>query len=1108
MGEQHTPAQLVEVVRADRRARWQRGERVPAEEYLARYPALQADVTCAVELVYHEVLLREELGEAPQVGEYLQRFPQYRSRLEPLFEVHRALEDRHLLDTSVIETSPLATPSAAGGAPAAQLPAVAGHEVLSVLGRGGMGVVYKARQLSLNRLVALKMILAGSQAGPEETARFLREAETIALVKHPHVVEIHEFGTHEGKPYFSLEYLEGGSLADRLKGEPQPPLQAAKLVAMLAGAVQAAHERGIVHRDLKPANVLLAADGTPKVTDFGLAKQGDSGKTATGQVLGTPSYMAPEQALGNPQAVGAAADVYALGAILYEMLTGRPPFRGASDWDTLQMVVGTEPVAPCRLQPKVPRDLETICLKCLEKDPARRYATAQDLAEDLGRFADGRPIVARPVGRLERVAKWARRRPELATLAVLLVFVFLAGFAGVCWQWGRAEREWGRAEGEYRNAVEFAQAERATAYARAIALAHAEWRAGNAGSAKEILGTCPNDLRGWEWHYLKRLFQARQVATLDGGAGDVRAVAFSPDGARLASAGADGTVRVWDRQAAKEILTLRGPDDAIAAVAFSPDGQCLAAGTAAGTLRVWDAAQGKEVVTWRGHAAGVTGLAFDSDGRRLASTGKGEWNCVELKLWDPTDGKPLAGAASPNILAAVAFSPNGRRLVTAGHDEVVAMWDASTLHGISNLKGRNRWAVPWSSVAYSADGGLIAAGSPAGLVRVWDAATAQELFSAVTPSQTGVSGLAFSGRDARFLAAATTDNTIQGWSAKTGKPAFTLRGHRRAVTAVAWSLDGGCLASASQDRTVKLWNLGNPDEALTLQPPNQGITGVTFSRDGARLAVSTRDSTLQVLAAETWKPVFTLTRLPGTVSAVVYSPDSDRLASAEAAGTVRLREASDGREIFALPCGGSAVHAVAFSPDGGRLTAGAEDGIVRVWEVPAGREIAVLRCSGAVHAVAFSPDGGRLAAAGDEGVVHVWDATSGRELPALGRPDEPVYAVAFSPDGRRLATAGRDEAIRIWDSAGGLVRTLRGHAGAVRCLAYGPGERLASAGDDGVVKLWDAAGRELLTLRGHTGAVRAVAFRRDGRRLASGGDDRTIKVWDATPLEEMNARKE
>jgi tetratricopeptide (TPR) repeat protein/tRNA A-37 threonylcarbamoyl transferase component Bud32 len=304
---------------------------------------------------------------------------------------------------------------------------VPGYEILAELGRGGMGVVYKARQRNLNRVVALKMILAGSHAGIEATARFLQEAETVARLKHPNIVSVYDFGSHDGKPYFSLEYLEGGSLADRLGGEPQPPAAAAQTLETLARAVHAAHELGIVHRDLKPANVLLAADGTPKIVDFGLAKQGDVGLTATGDILGTPSYMAPEQATGATKAVGPAADIYALGAILYELLTGRPPFKGATVWDTVQMVVDAAPVAPSQFQPKVPRDLETICLKCLQKEPHRRYPSALALADDLHRFLGGEPISARPVGKVERIARFCRRKPLVASLCFGLATVLAVG---------------------------------------------------------------------------------------------------------------------------------------------------------------------------------------------------------------------------------------------------------------------------------------------------------------------------------------------------------------------------------------------------------------------------------------------------------------------------------------------------------------------------------------------------------------------------------------------------------------------------------------------------------------------------------------------------------
>jgi serine/threonine-protein kinase len=335
-------------------------------------------------------------------------------------------------------SSPTGEPGAVSGPLASAVP---GYEILGELGRGGMGVVYKAWQQNLKRTVALKMILAGAHAGSDDLARFLREAETIARLKHPHVVQVYEFGSHEGKPYFSLEYLEGGSLASTLQGQPQAPAAAAQLVETLARAVQVAHEQQIVHRDLKPANILLTADGTPKITDFGLAKQGDTGLTATGDLLGTPSYMAPEQAEGKAREVGPAADIYALGAILYELLTGRPPFKGASVWDTLQLVTGTEAVSPSQLQPKVPRDLETICLKCLRKEPAGRYPSALALAEDLRRFSSGETIQARPVSTAERLWRWGRRNPVVATLATTLILVLVGSLAVLTALWLHAERQ-------------------------------------------------------------------------------------------------------------------------------------------------------------------------------------------------------------------------------------------------------------------------------------------------------------------------------------------------------------------------------------------------------------------------------------------------------------------------------------------------------------------------------------------------------------------------------------------------------------------------------------------------------------------------------------------
>jgi serine/threonine-protein kinase len=443
MKENHGLAQPALAIRFEQARRWRNHDRVPAEEYLAQHPELNADPEYALEVVYGELLLREEEGDTPHVEEFVERFPQFASQVRRLFDVHMAVRSACLADS---QADTRQDPLASGGAKATFPLTLAGYEIYQELGRGGMGLVFKARQLALDRFVALKVIRDASLAGPNQVARFRSEALAVARLHHPHIVQIYDVGEHNGSPFLALEFIDGSSLALALKGMPLQGRQAAELVETLANAMHYAHKQGILHRDLKPANVLLqktpnaisqksAGDpqGTlalpadlhllssrfsPKITDFGLAKRLDeeAGLTGSGQMVGTPSYMAPEQAGGKADSVGPAVDIYALGAILYECLTGRPPFLGATALETLEQVRDWEPAPPHLLQPKAPRDLETVCLKCLEKDPTKRYPAAEALAQDLRRFLDGVPIQARPIRAWERGLKWARRRPSLAGL--------------------------------------------------------------------------------------------------------------------------------------------------------------------------------------------------------------------------------------------------------------------------------------------------------------------------------------------------------------------------------------------------------------------------------------------------------------------------------------------------------------------------------------------------------------------------------------------------------------------------------------------------------------------------------------------------------------------
>jgi hypothetical protein len=535
-------ALLIELVHEDLAYRLQAGQAARVESYLERYSELRSDPAVLLDLLAAEYLLRQARGAAVTFEEYRDRFPEQAADMPRQVALRQAAGKGLATVDSPAEavTVPPAGPNPAAPAvataattdpaspcehPAAQRVLVPGYEVLGLLGQGGMGIVYQARQTSLGRVVALKMVLHAGHAGDEERRRFRAEAEAIARLKHPNVVQVHEVGESGGVPFFAMEFCEGGSLDAQLDGTPWQPAKAAVLVQTLAGAMHAAHQAGVVHRDLKPANVLLTADGTPKVTDFGLAKRLDMpGPTRTGAVMGTPSYMAPEQA-GGRKDVGPAADVWALGALLYELLTGRPPFKAATDLDTVLQVLGEEPVAVRRLQPKVPRDLETICHQCLQKDPNKRYPSAAALAEDLRRFGASEPVAARPVGAAGRAVRWARRRPAVAGLLALVAAVSAAGVGGILWYYAealtqrnaaqaqaqRADEQAQRADGQAQRAEQKAadaQREKAMAdgmlYVSQIGRADTARLAGNLSEAQQVLDSTRVDLRGWEYGYLQR----------------------------------------------------------------------------------------------------------------------------------------------------------------------------------------------------------------------------------------------------------------------------------------------------------------------------------------------------------------------------------------------------------------------------------------------------------------------------------------------------------------------------------------------------------------------------------------------------------------------------
>jgi WD40 repeat protein len=1054
---------LIELVKVDLERNWQRGRRLTLGDYTARYPELGPTEDLPPDLLLADEEIRRQFGE--------------------VLATLAAAPDSAYAGPPTL-TGPTTTASGA--------PCVRDYEVLGKLGQGGMGAVYKARQLRLSRVVALKVVGDAASARPADLVRFLQEAEMIARLAHPNIVQIYEVGEYPGGSYLALEYVDGAALDRQVNGTPQPPREAARLVEALARAVHYAHGQGIIHRDLKPANVLLTSAGAPKITDFGLARLAelDSGLTTAGAIMGTPSYMAPEQADGRLEQIGPHTDTYALGAILYECLTGRPPFQGATVMDTLVQVRQKDPVPPHRLlgssKPSCPADLETICLKCLEKEPRRRYTSAAGLADDLGRFLAGQPIAARPVGVMGRTRRWARRHPGWAAMlatVVGLLLVIAVGSSLMSLQLNQALR----ASEEERWLTLVAQA-RASSRSRgpgqrfeglaairlalnlpvppghslaelrneAIAcLALPDWRALREWDLPP--GTfhwdCDDEHRVYartdrDGHIsVRRVDTDEQIATLEGLRGGAW-LQFSPDG-RFLVCWQEHRQRVWDLAGSPPALIVEHKST-VGGPAFHPNGRHMALMQADGLILrrdLMNARQSPQVLA-RIKDGPLTCLAFDRDGKQLAVATA---NANTVHFLDAQSGKALAKPwrlKSP--VSHVAWHPDSEILAAACYDLQIYVQAMKRSRPAAVLEGcRNGGIV----VRFTPDGEFLVSSGWEGVLRFWDWRTAEQILSHAGAD----SNLRFSragqlivqqvyqlslgelniGREYRSMVAQSI-------------PSKDVAYWRGAIHP-----DGRLLAVAMSDG-VRIWDLDTRRELAWIG--NKDVHGVAFA-PGAVVTNGPAGLTHWPIRHEPEPPAVWQVGPPrllnaGTPASISCSKDGQLIAQAwgrdgaavlhrdRPAQPLHLREQSD-------------VRSVAMNPDGRFVATGShntEDGL-KIWDTEHGRLVKELRL-GTMASAAFSPDGRWLAARGTDGsrllTAGTWD--EGPQIP-------PFWTAAFAPDGDMLAVATAQGVIRALDPATGQdkARLADPHQDHAEWLGFTPdGTRLVVVSNHGkAIHVWD-----------------------------------------------------
>jgi WD40 repeat protein/serine/threonine protein kinase len=1031
-------------------------------------------------------------------------------------------------------------------------------KLLEKVGEGGCGVVYVAEQEEpVRRRVALKVIKLGMDTR-QVVARFEAERQALAMMDHPNIAKVLDAGaTETGRPYFVMELVRGIRITDYCDQNQLSTQQRLELFIQVCRAVQHAHQKGIIHRDLKPSNILVTLhDGVPvpKVIDFGIAKATEGRLTdltvytELHQFIGTPAYMSPEQAEMSGLDIDTRSDIYSLGVLLYELLTGRTPFDAkellAAGLDEMRRTIRErEPVRPStrlgtmlaveltttaqrrgaeapKLVHLVRGDLDWIVMKALEKDRTRRYETANGFAADIERHLNQEPVIARPPSNVYRFQKLVRRNKIIFAAAAGVVVSLLFGTAISVWQAVRATHFGKQALSSGHTAREAQRRAEHQLYLAKMNLAQGAWEQNNIRRVREILNeTATHPERGFEWFYWQRQTHL-ELKSFGAHSKAVLGVAFSPDGKQIITGSWDGTARIWDIASGEQLLSLDprdSHDTGLNAVAFSPDGSRVITGSMDPAAKVWDSISGKPLLALKGgHNApyAITAVAFSPKGDRIV-TGSSD---NTARVWDASTGKPLVTLVGhTNLIRSVAFSPDGNRVATGcGHawddvgDCTARIWDATNGSLLFNLTGHTGSV---HAVTFSPEGNWLLTGSWDGTTRIWDASNGQQLrIMNATPSGP-ILAAAFSPNGEQVITG-SQDQTATLWEVATGQPLHTYKGHAASIVSVAFSPDGRKIATASGDwmpsaeHTAKIWDAQSDQEVLTLRGHSQ-INAIACSPDGQHFVTAESDGIARVWEASRGKELFPLQGHNGVVQSAAFSPDGKKIVTASYDKTAKVWDAVSGNLLLTLAGHSDNVMTAVFSSDGQRIVTGSWDDTAKLWEATTGNLLHTFDGHiWKIWSAAISPDGQKIAAAGNTPTIgKVWDVATGKELFTLKGHNELLFCVAFSPDGRRIITGGSDRTAKVWDATTGLeLFTLNGHRGEVSSVGFSSdGKRIVTTGSsDRTAKIWDtASGQELLTLKGHSDSIHSAVFSPDCRKVITGSGDRTARIWQAASDQEV-----